>query len=411
MKHLIYSILLAGFLISCTNKQGDNTEKEQVVEKPKVERFGFILEDFQVVYDTIEPGDTFGKILSEQGLSATEVHNIVEGIKDSINLKNIRVGKPFVMLKSNDAPHQLEAIVYESDMINYSVIDLRNGVKAHNKQHPVTIKRRIITANIEGSLSQTLDKHGVSASLTSHLDQIYRWSVDFFRIQKEDAFGVIFNEKYINDTVYVGIDNVEASFFYHKGKKVYAFPFKRDSLGSEEYFDEEAKALKSMFLKAPLKFSRITSRYSPKRFHPVQKTWKAHKGTDYAAPHGTPIMSTANGTVIQTGYTSGNGNYVKVKHNSTYTTQYLHMSKILVKKGQRVSQGDIIGKVGSTGLATGPHVCYRFWKNGEQIDPLREHFQSSEPLEEKYKARFFAQMTPIKTELDSISLATLKLEK
>src|SRR5690606_5855552 len=314
---------------------------------------------------------------------------------DSINLKNIRVGKPFVMLKSKDVLHQLEAIVYESDMINYSVIDLRNGVKAHNKQHPVTIKRRIITANIEGSLSQTLDNAGVSSSLTSHLDQIYRWSVDFFRIQKDDGFGVIFNEKYVNDTVYVGIDNVEASFFYHKGKKIYAFPFKRDSLGSsEEYFDEEAKALKSMFLKAPLKFSRITSRFSPKRFHPVQKTWKAHKGTDYAAPHGTPIMSTANGTVIQTGYTSGNGNYVKVKHNSTYTTQYLHMSKILVKKGQRVSQGDIIGKVGSTGLATGPHVCYRFWKNGEQIDPLREHFQSSEPLEKNTKLDFFAQMTP-----------------
>lgn len=410
MKHLIYSILLAGFLISCTNKQGDNTEKEQVVEKPKVERFGFILEDFQVVYDTIEPGDTFGKILSEQGLSATEVHNIVEGIKDSINLKNIRVGKPFVMLKSKDVPHQLEAIVYESDMINYSVIDLRNGVKAHNKQHPVTIKRRIITANIEGSLSQTLDKNGVSASLTSHLDQIYRWSVDFFRIQKDDGFGVIFNEKFVNDTVYVGIDNIEASFFYHKGKKIYAFPFKRDSLGSsEEYFDEEAKALKSMFLKAPLKFSRITSRYSPRRFHPVQKTWKAHKGTDYAAPHGTPIMSTANGVVEQTGYTSGNGNYVKVRHNSTYSTQYLHMSKILVKKGQRVSQGDVIGQVGSTGLATGPHVCYRFWKNGEQIDPLREHFQSSEPLEEKYKARFFAQMNPIKSELDSISKAELNL--
>src|SRR5690606_35100661 len=151
------------------------------------------------------------------------------------------------------------------------------------------------------------------------------------------------------------------------------------------------------------------SRYSPRRFHPVQKTWKAHKGTDYAAPHGTPIMSTSNGVVEQTGYTSGNGNYVKVRHNSTYSTQYLHMSKILVKKGQRVSQGDVIGQVGSTGLATGPHVCYRFWKNGEQIDPLREHFQSSEPLEEKYKARFFAQMTPIKKELDSISLVELKL--
>jgi murein DD-endopeptidase MepM/ murein hydrolase activator NlpD len=158
-----------------------------------------------------------------------------------------------------------------------------------------------------------------------------------------------------------------------------------------------------MFLKAPLKFSRISSRFSPRRFHPVQGRWKAHNGTDYAAPHGTPIMTTANGVVERTGYTAGNGNFVKVRHNSTYSTQYLHMSKILVRKGQRVSQGDIIGRVGSTGLATGPHVCYRFWKNGVQVDALRQKLPSSEPMNAKDKPRFEAYMTPLKKELDSIS--------
>ncbi len=408
MKYLSYTFLALFLLISC-KKDEKPEEEEIIVEKPKTERFGFIMEDYQVINDTIQSGETFGKLLEKQGFSATEIHNVVEKIKDSLNLKNIRAGRPFTLLKSLEAPHRLQALIYQPDMINYSVIDFRkDNVVAYNKQKPVTVKRKIIVANIDGSLSNTLDTNGVSPALTHDLSQIYAWSVNFFKIQPEDAFGVVFNERYINDTIYVGIESVEGSFFIHKGQKYYAFPFKRDTLGgSEEYFDHEAKALKSMFLKAPLKFSRISSKFSPRRFHPVQKTWKAHNGTDYAAPHGTPIMTTANGVVEQTGYTSGNGNFVKVKHNGTYSTQYLHMSRIAVKKGQRVSQGETIGYVGSTGLATGPHVCYRFWKNGVQVDPLKQDFKSSEPLEEKYKTRYFNQINPIKKELDSI--ANIKL--
>ncbi len=410
MKYLSY-IFLALILVACKKSDEQQPKEDEIIiENPKTERFGFYMEDYQVIHDTIKQGDTFGKLLSQQGFSATEIHNIVEKIKDSLNLRNIRVGRPYTILKSLEEPHTIQAMVYQSDMINYSVVDFRNDIVAYNRQKPVTIKRKIIVDSISGSLSNTLDANGVSSALTHNLSSVYAWSVDFFRIQKGDAFGVIFNERYVNDTLYVGIENIEGSFFIHKGKKIYAFPFKRDSLGgSEEYFDDEANALKSMFLKAPLKFSRITSRFSPRRFHPVQKTWKAHKGTDYAAPHGTPIMTTANGVVEQTGYTSGNGNFVKVKHNNTYSTQYLHMSRIAVKKGQRVTQGETIGYVGSTGLATGPHVCYRFWKNGVQVDPLKMNFQSSEPLEEKYKERFFSQINPIKKELDSVSNIKLKL--
>lgn len=410
MKYTVYTLLVLFLFVSCKKTDEPQQEEEIIVEKPEIKRFGFVVDNFMIIEDTIKQGDTFGKLLANQGFSATEVHNVVERIKDSLNLRNIRAGRPYTLFKSLEEPHKLEALVYQSDLINYSVIDFREEVTAYNKQKPVTIKRKVITDKIEGSLSATLDANGVNAALTHNLSQIYAWSVDFFRIQKEDAFGVIFNERYVNDSVYVGIENIEATFFLHKGKKIYAFPFKRDSLGSsEDYFDEEANALKSMFLKAPLKFSRITSRFSPRRFHPVQKTWKAHKGTDYAAPHGTPIMTTADGVIEQTGYTSGNGNFVKVKHNNTYSTQYLHMSRIAVKRGQRVSQGDVIGYVGSTGLATGPHVCYRFWKNGVQVDPLQQHFQSSEPLEEKYKERFFAQINPIKKELDSLSLKKLNI--
>src|SRR5690606_9880876 len=188
-------------------------------------------------------------------------------------------------------------------------------------------------------------------------------SIDFCRIQKGDKFAVTLYEKFIDDSIYAGIDRVESTYFQHKGKDFFAFPFKSsENQKIAQYYNEEGKALKSMFLKAPLDYFRISSRFSGRRFHPVQKRWKAHNGTDYAAPHGTPIKTTASGVVERAGYTAGNGNYVKIRHNGTYSTQYLHMSKILVKRGQHVTQGQTIGKVGSTGLATGPHVCYRFWK-------------------------------------------------
>jgi murein DD-endopeptidase MepM/ murein hydrolase activator NlpD len=214
---------------------------------------------------------------------------------------------------------------------------------------------------------------------------------------------MVYNEKYINDTIYAGIENIEGAVFVHQDRPYYAFSYMVDTeSGKSDYYDEEARPLQSFFLKAPLNFSRISSRYSGNRFHPVQKRWKAHRGTDYAAPHGTPIWSTANGTVIASGYTGGNGNYVKVKHNETYTTQYLHMSKRNVRVGQRVKQGDIIGKVGSTGLATGPHVCYRFWVRGKQVDPFRQNLPAAEPIAEKLKDDYFAAIEPLRIALDEI---------
>jgi murein DD-endopeptidase MepM/ murein hydrolase activator NlpD len=199
-------------------------------------------------------------------------------------------------------------------------------------------------------------------------------------------------------------DSLQAAFFEYKGKIIYAFPFEQNQgSGSVDYYDEEGKTLKNFFLKTPIKFSHITSRFTSNRFHPVQQIWKAHKGTDYAAPHGTPISSTAAGTVEQTGYTAGNGNFVKVKHNKVYSTQYLHMSRILVRRGQHVNQGQTIGLVGSTGLASGPHVCYRFWKNGVQVDALRLKLPNGEPMNPKNKERFLNKIEPLKFELDSVS--------
>ncbi len=402
---------MAIVFFSC-EKKVDQVEIEKDIQKkiPIVVEFGFTLNDFQVVQDTIKTGDTFGKLLESYNIGNFKVHEVTEQIKDSFNMRDIRVGKPITLLKAKEAPHQLQVFIYQKDNIHYSVVDFRDTiVKAYNKQKPITIKKRTIATAITGSLSETLNKNGVEAGVANNLAKIYEYSIDFFKIQKDDKFAVTMYEKFINDTVYVGVDRLESSFFEHKGKRIYAFPYKIDSLAKRfEYYDEEGKGLKTMFLKAPLDYFRISSRFSPKRFHPVQMTWKAHKGTDYAAPHGTPIKTTASGVVERTGYTAGNGNYVKVKHNGTYSTQYLHMSKILVRQGQRVEQGQVIGKVGSTGLATGPHVCYRFWKNGVQVDPLGQKLPNTEPMNAKHKAKYLEYIAPLKKELDSIAQQKLK---
>ncbi|WP_297333374.1 peptidoglycan DD-metalloendopeptidase family protein [Flavobacterium sp.] len=404
------AILLILTLIACNKEEKEKIKKPVVAKEKIVKEFGFVLNDFKVEHDTIKSGDTFGGLLQEQGYDVAQVHNITEAIRDSFNLRDIRIGKPYTLLKNKKNPNNLEVFVYQADRLSYYVVDLRDSIaKAYKKTRPLSIKRRVIAATIEGSLAETINKAGAGPALTHELSEIYAWSIDFFKLQKGDKFAVTVNERFISDTIYAGVENIEAAVFETKGEKKYAFPFKQNPDAKRaDYYDDEGKVLKSMFLKAPLKFSRITSRFSPKRFHPVQKRWKAHNGTDYAAPTGTPIMTTATGTVIEAGYSSGNGNYVKVRHNGTYTTQYLHMSKIKVRRGQHVQQGDVIGLVGSTGLATGPHVCYRFWKNGVQVDALRQRLPSSQPMEAKYKPQFIAQMEPLKKELDSIYNITFK---
>lgn len=393
-------------LIGCGEKKSEEktepTPKKIVI--PEKLAFGFNLNDFTVVDDTIRKGDTFGAILGKQNLGDFLPFEVVEKVRDSFDVRMMRVGKPYTLLQTKDAEKKLQVFIYQPDRLKYYVLDLRDSVRIKKVTRPVTIKRRTIAGKLDGSLSEALADARVEASLAAQISKIYQWSIDFFKLQKGDKFAITFRERFINDSIYDGVDSLEASFFEYKGQKIYAFPFSQNP-GSDkiDYYDAEGKPLKSFFLKAPLKFSRISSRFSPRRFHPVQSVWKAHKGTDYAAPTGTPIMSTAAGVVELAGYTAGNGNFVKVKHNGTYSTQYLHMSKILVRKGQRVSQGQIIGKVGSTGLATGPHVCYRFWKNGVQVDALKMKSPSAMPMESKYKERYLAQIKPLKQELDSVA--------
>ncbi|HJY12779.1 MAG TPA: peptidoglycan DD-metalloendopeptidase family protein, partial [Flavobacterium sp.] len=354
--------------------------------------------------DTISKGDSFGSIIQNQNIGNKQVFDIVEQVKDSFNVRTIRYNKPYTLLRAKNKTNKLQVFIYQPDALTYYVVDLRDSIaKSYKKVKPVTLKRKIIGGVLKSSLSETLGNASVETALANRITKVFSWSIDFFKLKKGDRYGLIFTERFINGKTYDGVEELEAAFFEYKGKIVYAFPFEKDTLsGKVEYYDDQGKTLKNFFLKTPIKFSRITSRFTANRFHPVQHTWKAHKGTDYAAPTGTPISTTAAGVVEATGYTAGNGNFVKVKHNGTYSTQYLHMSRILVRRGQRVTQGQTIGLVGSTGLATGPHVCYRFWKNGIQVDALRLNLPTGESLTGNDKNRFTKQMEPLKKELDSI---------
>lgn len=411
MKKIFPFLIAIATLISCKKSESENEAVAEIaVKKPVVEQFGFQFNDYNVEHDTVHGGDTFGSIMESQNLDTLRVYDIVEKIKDGFDVRTIRIGKPYTFLRSKDRYKKLEAFVYQPDRGSYYVVDLRDSISVYKKIRPILVKQRTIAGSLDGSLSEELGKQKVDAALAAQITKVYAWSIDFFKLKKGDKFGITFTERYIDDTIYDGVDSLKAAFFEYKGKMIYAFPFEQNQgSGKLEYFDEQGKALKNFFLKAPLKYVNITSRFAANRLHPVQGIWKAHKGTDYAAPTGTPIMTTASGVVEQTGFTAGNGNFVKVKHDKTYSTQYLHMSKIIARRGQRVNQGDIIGKVGSTGLATGPHVCYRFWKNGVQVDALRLKLPNSEPMDKRNLPRFLAEMKPLKHELDSI--AAIKFRK
>lgn len=410
LKYFLY-ILLAITLFSCKkDKEIIPVDKVNVKKSdPIIKDFGVTFNDYVVIKDTLKSGDTFSTIFENYTLNNKSVFEVTEKIKDSFNLRSIKAGKPFFLFLNKKNKKDLECFVYVKDKTSYLIVDFRDSIVVQEKQRPSTIKRRTIATEIQSSLSETLSKEGVNAGVASKLAKIFEYSIDFFKIQKGDKFAITINERFIEDSIYDGVVDIEASYFEYKGKKIYAFPYKmNENQKYPDYYDENGKGLKSMFLKAPLDFFRISSRFSKKRFHPVQQRWKAHNGTDYAAARGTPIKTTASGIVERTGYTAGNGNYVKIKHTPTYSTQYLHMSKILVKNGQRVTQGQVIGKVGSTGLATGPHVCYRFWKNGVQVDPLKLNLPNAEPMDKSHKVKYLAKIEPLKKELDSVTTQMIK---
>ncbi len=402
--------LLLVLIITSSCKKDPEPEKiietVSVVEPEEIYEFGFNLNEFIVKRDTIKSGDSFGAILERNQIDYSQIYKIAERTKDSFDIRRLQVGKPYTLLCSTDSLQRPKCFIYQPNKEDYVVINFQDSIHAYTSSKPIKYVEKEVSGIIRTSISEALDEQGRSFNIALKMSDIYAWTIDFTRLQKNDKFKVIYTEKYIDDTIYAGVDNIKAAYFEHNKEPLYAFEFQTDSItGITDYFSEDAKNLRRAFLKAPVSFSRISSRYNLKRRIALYgNRVRPHKGTDFAAKRGTPIMATANGTVIESAKRGGNGNYVKIRHNATYTTQYLHMRKRKAKVGDFVKQGDVIGWVGMTGNTSGPHVCYRFWKNGRQVDPFKQKLPEAEPISDSLKAKYLDFIKPLKLQLDTIEL-------
>ena len=395
----IFTLLISSFLFSCSLEKNN-----QVKEDPIKYKFGYDQSKYIFEEKKVKRGDTFGDILEDQGIDYPEIFRALEKTKNDVSFTKLQLGKPYTLIFTNDSIRELKAFVYHPTIEGYSFIQLRDSVYGKTLIKPRSYRDLTASGSIDNSLYLTLEEQNKDPLLTYYLSDIYAWTIDFFRLAKGDKFKVIYTQAFIDDTIPVAITKVKAAYFVHKGIERYAFEYETDSIkGIIEYLDQDAKNLRRAFLQSPIKFGRISSRYNLRRRIALYgNRIRPHKGTDFAAPVGTPILSTANGTVTEVSYTRANGRYVKVKHNNTYTTQYLHMQKANVKIGQFVEQGDVIGFVGMTGYTSGPHVCYRFWKNGLEVDPFKQKLPEAKPINESLKKKYFSDIVAIKSKLDSI---------
>ena len=398
LSSLLFMLLLSCGLMSCS---GDHTGQREVLAsagsrqaKPaepvltlgEKEAQRFAIADtmaLEVTAGEVRSGQSLSHILAPAGVSAAQLHGMATDQKSVFDVRRMKAGNDWSLFSGPDGTPRHFAYTISSK--EYVVFDLTDQGRARRGQFPSETRRGYVEGEVHGSLYQVLEDEGHSTTLALAMSQVYAWTIDFSRIQAGDRFRILYDRDWVGGSP-VGMPRILAAEFVHRGRNFPAYAY--DQGEGVDHFDETGASLRKAFLKAPVEFSRISSRFDKKRFHPVLKKVKAHLGTDYAAPHGTPIVSVGDGVVVKASYTKGNGKYVKVRHNSTYTTQYLHMSRRNVKEGQAVRQGDVIGYVGSTGLATGPHVCFRFWKNGQQVDHLREEFPPSTPIEASHEADF-----------------------
>ena len=403
MSRILSILFIIFFLFSCQENKNEEQKAEKKPEKI-ITQFGYTLNNYNVKRGRVKSGDSFGTILENNNLFYPQIYNIVQKVKKVYDIRKINIGKPYTILSSKDSLNTPQVFIYQPNLIDYVVVSLTDSLWAEKKSKAVKLKEFEAEGVITSSLSETMEEKRLSPLLSNELSEIYAWTIDFFRLEKGDNFKIIYSAKFVDDSIYVGLNRIHSAFFEHRGKPFYAIEFETDpKRGIFEYFDENGKNLRRAFLRSPVQFSRISSRYNLKRriaYYGYRV--RPHKGTDFAAPIGTPIRATASGTVTKSSYTRSNGKYVKIKHNATYSTQYLHMDKRAVKVGQFVKQGDYIGTVGMTGNTSGPHVCYRFWKNGKQVDPLKQKLPEAKPISTELKNRYLEYMGPIKKQLDAI---------
>jgi len=370
---------------------------------PPAMLYGFIEDSFQIKTFKVSRNQNLAEILLHQNVDYKTINALAEKSREVFDVRRIRVGNPYTVFYSRDTLMTPLWLVYEINNIDYLVMQLTDSFNVFMDQKEVSYERKTGMGVIESSLWNTITENNLNPMLAIELSEIYAWTVDFFGIEKGDYFKVVYDESFV-DSVSVGIEAIHAAYFMHKGRPYYAFRYQQDSLWN--FFDEAGNSLRKAFLKAPLKFSRISSRFSNSRFHPILKIYRSHHGVDYAAPSGTPVYALGDGTITRRSWDpKGGGNYIKIRHNSVYTTVYMHLSGFAkgLRQGDFVRQGDLIGYVGKTGLATGPHLDFRVFKNGKAIDPLKMEAPPVKPIDSAAMAPYIEFIRPLKEELDAIA--------
>ncbi len=403
MRYRFYTLLILSLLFfACKDKNANNNSSSEndstsvnAVSHSKIIKYGVDVTDLIESENTISPGYSLSNILLSSGADANSINNL-NLIPDSIlNSRKINAGNKYTIYNVNDSAHTLRYFVYHKSKQDFVVLEfLEDTIIASIFSKPTISKKRVSGAVITSSLWNAISDSELDINLALKLSDIYAWSIDFFGLQKMDSFIVYYSELYI-DNEPIGIDSIYSAIFYHANHPYYAIYFAKEDI--KGYWDLEGNSLRKAFLKAPLSFSRISSHFTYARKHPIYKTVRPHTGVDYAAPAGTPVMSIGDGVVIAKGYKGGGGNTIKIRHNSVYTTAYLHLSKFAsnIKEGTHVNQGQVIGYVGSTGSSTGPHLDFRVWKNGEPINPLKLESPPVEPIPDNLKAEFDSIKIPL----------------
>lgn len=391
------TIVLAAVMLmtACKNNVSESIaepEAEEVLDSLSARKLAFISDSLWVVEAKVKNGQFFSNIVMKHGLSAGQSYDLTQACSDVFDVRNLRVGNKYEAYLRSDTLHYLR---YEVDRIKSVVFACQPPYMAWVEEKPVNVEKKYTDVTINSSLWNDMLEAGASPLLVLDLADIYAWTVDFFGLQKGDRFRVNYTQKVCEDTV-IAIDTIRYAVFTHAGVDYPAVMFDQGD-GGNIYWNEKGESMRKAFLKAPLRYSRISSGFSYKRKHPVTRQVRPHTGVDYAAPTGTPVMTIGDGVVLSAKHEGAGGNTVRIRHNSVYTTAYLHLSKMNVKAGQRVRQGDVIGKVGATGRCTGPHLDFRVWKNGSAINPLTMESPSCEPLKAENLPAF-------RTLLDSLKL-------
>ena len=392
---------------SCSQREVQESRIVESVDETVVCPLGFNPDSLEMVEGKVRNGQFFSNLLCELGLNQKEAYDLGIACDSVFDVRTLRVGNEYQAYYSSSS---LEYLVYERDRASSVVFSCRPPYEAWVYEKPVTVESRYADVTINTSLWNDMRAAGVSNLLILSLSDIYAWTIDFFGLQKGDRFRVLYDEKMCDGEV-LAVDTVRYAVFSHGGSDLPMVMYDQKD-GGNIWWNEKGESMRKAFLKAPLQYSRISSGFSYARRHPVTRRVQPHTGVDYAAPKGTPVMSIGDGVVTSVKYEGAGGNTVRIRHNSVYSTAYLHLSKYAkgLKAGQRVRQGEVIGYVGSTGRSTGPHLDFRVWKNGSPINPLKMESPPAEPIKEESKPAFEAAAKKYRARIDTIQARTVALE-